>query len=189
MRRIKLWIGIALTLACWAGVARAATMFYLSDTKLCALSSVVLVADVLSVEPELVNARTRVITRVRLAAVEYVKAPAQPTPEVEVVVTGGTAQGIETRRPGEPKFVKGERVLVFLGPGSDDAYHVVGMTRGKYHVQSDDAGASTVRLDLEGLTQLDPATGREIPADLIPASEGRVYLEDMVATLRQSLTR
>lgn len=190
MRRASLWIRISIAVALGGSLpARAATMFYLSDVELCALSSVVLVADVVSVLPDLAPGHTAVRTRVKLAAVEYVKAPAPPLPELEIVTTGGTAGGVETRRPGEPRFVKGERVLVFLAAAGED-HRVVGLTRGKYHVKPGDGGEpATVRLDLDGLTQLDPATGREIPADLIPASEGRVYLDDMVATLRQSLTR
>lgn len=178
-----------LCLALWLALpVQAATMFWLSDTQLCALAEVVLVADVADVSAELSHDRTRVFTRVHLLAVEYVKAPEQPMAELDVVITGGTAGGVETRRPGEPKFVKGERVLVFLAHAGSD-YRVVGLTRGKYHVHEAEGEAATVRLDLDGLTQLDPATGREIPADMIPASEGRVYLSDMVATLRQSLTR
>ena len=172
-----------------AGVvaARAATMFFLSDSKLCELATAVLVADVASVHAELAPDRSRVQTRTKLSAVEYVKAPAKPLPELDVVTVGGVAGGIETRRPGTPRFTKGERVLVFLAEVGDD-WQIVGLTRGKYHVETGE-GPATVRLDLEGLTQLDPATGREIPADLIPASAGRVYLDDLVATLRQSLAR
>lgn len=184
MHRVTFW------LALWLAVStplKAATMFWISDTQLCALASVVLVADVADVTAELSADRTRVFTRVRLSAVEYVKATA-PVAELDVVITGGTAGGVETRRPGEPKFVKGERVLVFLAPAGRD-YRVVGLTRGKYHVREVEGEPATVRLDLDGLTQVDPVTGREIPADMIPAAEGRVYLSDMVATLRQSLTR
>ena len=187
MRCVSLWISLSLAVA--LGPARAATMFYLSDANLVALAQVVVVADVLSVKAETSADHSRVMTRARLAVVEYVKAPKDPRPELDVVTTGGVYGGIETRRPGEAHFAPGERVLVFLGESGDE-WRVVGMTRGKYHVKPGEDGApSTVRLELDGLTQLDPSTGREIPADLIPASEGRVYLDDMVAALRQSLAR
>jgi hypothetical protein len=177
---------LRLCIALWLGAAAcsAATMFYLPDAKLCEISPVIVVGDITAVHGERVPGSNHVQTRAALTVVEYVKAPTPALPEIEIVTAGGVAGGIETRRPGAPRFVKGERVLVFLAP-QPDGYGVVGLARGKYHVQVDGDAPATVRLDLDGLTQLDPESGREIPADLIPASAGRVYLDDLVATLRR----
>jgi hypothetical protein len=168
--------------------ARAATMWFLPDAKLCSMAEVIVVGRVLSAAPELAPGRTLVQTRVRFAVTEYVKLPrasASKPPELEIITVGG----IEPRRPGAARFTPGEKALVFLAPG-DDAYRVLGLARGKYHVDAAAPGEpETVRLDLEGLTQLDPETGHEIPADLIPAASGRVYLDDLVATLRRTLSR
>lgn len=177
-----------LAIALWLSAAAccAATMFYLPDAKLCEISPVIVVGDITAVHAEVVPGANRVQTRATLTVAEYVKAPSPALPEIEIVTAGGVAGGIETRRPGAPRFVKGERVLVFLA-AQPDGYGVVGLARGKYHVQTDGDGPATVRLDLDGLTQLDSETGREIPADLIPASAGRVYLDDLVYTLRRAV--
>ena len=163
-------------------------MYYLSDSKLLELAPAVVVGDVAGVHAEAVPGRKAVRSRARVNVLEYVKAPAGASAAIDVITPGGALAGVETRVPGAARFVAGERVLVFLAPSGEDAWRVVGMSRGKYHVDTSGGGPATVRLDLDGLTQIDPTTGRELPADLIPASAGRVYLQDLVATLRACLT-
>lgn len=171
----------------FAAHARAATMYFLSDAQLCRMAGAVVVGVVADVAPFLHPERRQVVTRVRLDVVEYVKAPADPRSELEILVPGGATRELVTQRPGSPRFAKSQKVLVFLAP-QDDAWRVIGMTRGKYEVLPAGPGeGETVRLELDGLTQLDPDTGQEVPADLIPAAAGRVYLADMVATLKRSV--
>jgi hypothetical protein len=167
--------------------ASAATMYFLSDAQMCKMAGAIVVGNVAEVTAFIPLDRPQVRTRVRLEVVEYVKAPAEPKAELEILVPGGVTRELVTQRPGAPRFEKGEKVLVFLAP-SGDAWRVIGMTRGKYSVLPAGPGESeTVRLDLDGLTQLDPETGQEVPADLIPAAAGRVYLADLVATLKASI--
>jgi hypothetical protein len=183
---------VALAAPSGVSLARAATLYYLPDARMVELAEAVAVGRVLLVSTRSDPASRRVTTRARVGVYEYVKAPAGSPPEIDVVTVGGHAAGLATLRPGAPRFRPGEKVLLFLCPGGDGTgtWRVLAMARGKYHVDREaGSGLETVRLDLDGLTQIDPATGRVVPADLIPAATGTVYLDDMVATLRRSLRR
>ncbi|MBI4859559.1 MAG: hypothetical protein HY815_04765 [Candidatus Riflebacteria bacterium] len=170
------------------GPSTGATMYYLPDGVLAQMATAIVVGRVAGLAPRLDPARQLVVTAALIEVDEYVKTPAGAPPRLEVLTVGGRAGGLATLQPGAPRFQPGEKVLMYLVPDRDSRYRVLAMARGKYHVERAPGGdAELVRLDLEGLTQIDPSTGREIPADLIPAATGKVYLDDLVVTLRRSL--
>jgi len=168
--------------------AHAAVMQYLTDQKLCELASIVVMGRITSVESVLASDSKTVLSRARLASIEYIKGPADPPSELELVSVGGQVGDLATLCPGMPRFQTGEKVVVFLCPYDERSYRVLALSRGKYVVEHHPQnGAEVVKLDLVGLTQIDPQTGEEIPADLIPACHGKVYLEDLVSTLKQAV--
>jgi hypothetical protein len=168
--------------------ARAAVMQYLTDQKLCELASIIVKGRIVSVMPVLLPGGTKVMTRARLLADDYIKGPPDAPQELELVSVGGQVGDVATLCPGMPRFRAGEKVVVFLCPCEENAYRVLALSRGKYLVERHpDNGAEVVTLDLSGLTQIDPGTGEEVQADLIPACHGKVYLEDFVSTLKRAV--
>jgi hypothetical protein len=172
----------------WASVAQAATMVYLSDDKLADLATAIVVATVTDVRMEPDPGSNLVLTHARVAVQEWVKGGDRETTSIVVTAVGGVVRRRATLQPGSPRFFVGEKVLLFLATLGATEYRVIAMARGKYHVEAEPRGGQeVVRQDLTGLTQVDPQTGQEIPASLLPAARGKVYLNDLVATLRQHI--
>lgn len=183
MRR---WLHIALLLAlALAPSARATTLVYLPDAQLYEMAGAVAVGRIVDLRTVVTQqAPMRVSTIARLHVDQWVKAPPEAPSDVEVITTGGQRGSLMTHRPGAARFTVGERVFVYLDFKDSGPMRVLALGRGKYRVEVDADGDDRVRLDVEGLTQIDPLTGRTIPGDLIPAARGQVYLQDLVDSLR-----
>jgi hypothetical protein len=71
-------------------------------------------------------------------------------PEVIVQVMGGEIGNLGMRVEGEPRFVEGERAVIFMREGSNLAFRPVGMAQGVMRIRMEE-GNETVFQSREGL--------------------------------------
>lgn len=133
----------------------------LSPRELAERSSLAGEGEVVSARSEWTPDGKRIVSRVRLRVEEAWKG--EPG-EVELVVPGGSVDGLGQIVQGMPVFREGERVVVFAeGPERAAPHRVVGLAQGKFSVvEVPDEGRLLVPR-LEGLQLVDPLTGAEVP--------------------------
>jgi hypothetical protein len=80
----------------------------------------------------------------------------------EVVVRGGTANGIQQLVPGAPRFNKGDEYVFFLWAGPDGLNQVIGLTQGMFTVAAGGTADPTVTRNASHELMLDPKTGHPV---------------------------
>ncbi len=125
------------------------------------------VVDVLSVQANWNARRDRITTTVQLQVVDGWKGALRAGTHLTVLQPGGTVGDVTTTVDGMPRFVAGERTLVFLR-GPADRATVVGLTQGKRSLRRepatgrwmvrgpDRAGADFIRLRPAGPAAASP---------------------------------
>lgn len=96
----------------------------------------VAVVDVVSVKSAWDERHERILTTVDLLVLESWKGPAAAATHLSVVQRGGTVDDTEMVVYGMPRFVQGERAVVFLA-GRLERASVVGMAQGKRSMHRD----------------------------------------------------
>ncbi|HSS38094.1 MAG TPA: hypothetical protein VLT58_04940 [Polyangia bacterium] len=94
------------------------------------------VVDVVSVQAAWNARHERITTAIQLQVVDGWKGGLPPGTRLTVLQPGGTVGDITTTVDGMPRFVPGERTLVFLH-GPADRATVVGLTQGKRPLRRD----------------------------------------------------
>ena len=121
-----------------------------------------------------------IVTRFRFAVAEGLKG-VPTTDTLDVVLPGGTLDGIRYRITGMPSFVPGEEVVLFLTrPDSAGRVWPVGLAQGGFRVRRETVGPARVRRNFAGLRFQGPARSAGIQAD-------DLRLEDLLDEVR-SLT-
>jgi hypothetical protein len=116
---------------------------------------------VVAVEGQLTDGRREIETLVTLEPESWLKAPGGAAPDtVRFRVPGGEVGRFRRIVLGAPRFVVGQRVVVFLGGSAPRVPHLVGLAQGVFHV-SGDGGATVV-------------ANRASPAMSLSAFEARV---------------
>ena len=80
----------------------------------------------------------------------------------EVVVPGGTANGIQQMVPGAPRFNKGDEYVFFLWTGPDGLSRVIGLTQGMFAVAQDGSANPAVTRAASQELMLDARTRRPV---------------------------
>ena len=80
----------------------------------------------------------------------------------EVVVRGGSANGVQQLVPGAPKFNKGDEYVFFLWAGADGLNQVIGLTQGMFSVAADGSANPTLTRNASHELMLDPKTGHPV---------------------------
>ena len=165
--------------------ARATIVLALDLAELTWRSDRIVVGDVVSVRPAWDARHERIDSTVEIAVVESWKGAAAGGERLVVVQPGGVVDGIAMRVVGMPRFVPGERAVVFLrgAPGGPSA--VVGLAQGKRTLRRDPAtGVFIAEGGAGGATTLAPdASGRLRPAAADPdrpLAELRAIVRDLV---------
>jgi hypothetical protein len=180
-----IWTIVALFICLAAPEARATQVLDLDLEGLCDRSSAVVIASVLKVESERIPGTQTIISRIELG-VDDDWTTARPgwkaLRRLTIQQLGGVADGIETRVIGMPRFVVGQRALLFvrkdsgISPQSSDArFGVVGMMQGfrplfrdaatgHWMVMPSDKSAA-VRLNSRRTTEPDPGTENVLRVD------------------------
>ena len=106
--------------------------------------------------------------------------------QVLVRTHGGIVGEIGMRMIGEPELKKSDQVLVFLEPDGHGYNRVVGMSQGRFRVETDKSGQKRVSNPLSGLSLYDRAKG----AIVDPSSEVKqgTRLDELEARVRALLT-
>jgi hypothetical protein len=119
-----------------AAPARASLILALDLPAMVARADRIAVVDVRGVRSFWNDRHDRIVTAVELSVVDGWKGDAGPGTRLTVLQPGGTVGDITTTVDGMPRFVPGERALVFLH-GARDRETVVGLTQGKRPLHRD----------------------------------------------------
>jgi hypothetical protein len=183
-RRLSGLLALAAAIALGLGAggpARATLILAMDLPAMVERAERIAVVDVVSVQAAWNARHDRIMTTVTLAVVDGWKGGLSPGTRLTVLQPGGTVGDITTTVDGMPRFVAGERTLVFLH-GPPDRATVVGLTQGKRPLRrdpasgrwmvrgADRAGADFVRLRPAGPAPAAPvADSRERPLDELRA--------------------
>lgn len=141
-------LGIALMVTL---TASATTVMHMEVEDMAPMAAVVLIGEVNQVQASWNAEKTKIHTRVLISPTEVLKGD-KGLGTVLVKTIGGQVGNTVAEVSGAPKFVVGERVLVFLEPRKDgDGYLTLGFYQGKFKVFND------------------PASGREMIVRDVPA--------------------
>jgi hypothetical protein len=143
--RLRLFLGLAalassvlLTSVVLTPAANASLVLALDLPTMVSRADHVAVVDVVSVKSAWDARHERILTTVDLVVVENWKGSAGAATHLSVVQRGGTVDDTEMVVYGMPRFVAGERTLVFLAGRAEHA-NVVGMAQGKRAMTRDAA--------------------------------------------------
>jgi hypothetical protein len=98
-----------------------------------------------------------IYTHFKVSVLEQYKGT--PLSTADVLVPGGTAQGIRQTYPGTPQLAAGQEYLLFLWTSSAGATYTLGFTQGVFTLPKDSSGQSLAVREPTTETILDPVTG------------------------------
>jgi hypothetical protein len=103
--------------------------------------------------------------------------------EVDVVLPGGTANGLRQSFPGSPKLTEGSEYILFLWTGSSGLTNVMGLTQGIFDVQRG-AGGEVIALRAATTETMLDAAGRLVRDEAV-----RMNLQELRGRVSVSLAR
>ena len=165
-------IGFLLVLA--LGV-QAASLEYLSLEDMAAKSTAIVRGRVVSS-----STGTRgplIFTQYTVQVLERLKGP--EASQMDVVILGGTAQGLSQTFSGAPQLGGGVDYLLFLWTGPSGLTQIIGLSQGLFQLQKDANGEWIATRAAASETMLDPKTGRLVNDQAI-----RLRLTDLRSRLR-----
>ena len=150
-------VRVALCLAIWLAPVWGATLELLSLNDLISKSTGIVQAQVTGSSA---SYRGKVIyTHYRVSVLAQWKGGAQGT--IDVLVPGGTANGIRQTYPGTPQLVPGQQYVLFLWASRGGTY-TLGFTQGVFNLLKDGAGNLTAVQMPTTETMLAPGTGQAV---------------------------
>ena len=81
---------------------------------------------------------------------------------VEIVVTGGTLNGVHTSASGSPTLNKGDQFVFFLWTSKAGVTQIMGLTQGLFALPADGSSDPTITRSPTRELMLDPATARPV---------------------------
>ena len=166
------------------GVAQATTMYRMSLSELTFVSDLIVLAEVEQSSPEKAPGDLYIKTVATLKIDQVVKGALIEGDRIQVREWGGSLAGEQTHLPGAPRYVVGERVMVFLERERHGSmWRTVGLSQGKMTlVEEPDTGRDImVRLRVPNSVERFDEAAVQLPAV-------RRYSEDLVAKVRDDLT-
>jgi hypothetical protein len=121
-----------------------------------------------------------IYTHYRIQVSERWKGPAAT--EVEVVVPGGSANGVRQSFAGTPKLTEGAEYVLFLWTGSSGLTHILGFTQGVFDLKRDASGAVIAVRAATSETLLDPTSERPVNEEPL-----RLKLDELSHRVRMAL--
>jgi hypothetical protein len=126
-------------------VGHATTFIRTTLKEMCALSSDIVIARVISMKSYLRQEQRRIFTDVELEVDEMLKGQFEKRDRIRLIMYGGTVDGITTTVVGAADFTIGERSVLFLLARQSSQFGrnfvVVGMSQGKFDIFVDQATA------------------------------------------------
>lgn len=102
--------------------------------------------------------------------------------ELDVVVPGGSANGLRQTFSGAPKLAEGSDYVLFLWTGSSGLTHIIGLSQGIFDLKRDSNGALVALRAATTEVLLDRTTGRAVRD--VPLS---LRLDDLSRRIRTTL--
>jgi hypothetical protein len=149
-------VRIALCLALCLAPAWGATLELLSLNDLISKSTTIVQAQVTGSSASYTG--TVIYTHYKITVLSQWKGSAQSA--VDVLVPGGTANGVRQTYPGVPQLVTGQQYVLFLWTSAKGATYTMGFTQGVFNLLQDASGNLTAVQMPTTETILDPGTGR-----------------------------
>ena len=154
---------------------QAATLEYLSLEDMAAKSTAIVRGRVVSTGT---GARGPLIyTQYTIQVLERLKGP--EASQVDVVILGGTSQGLSQTFSGAPQLGGGVDYLLFLWTGPSGLAQIIGLSQGVFQLQKDDNGEWIATRAAASETMLDQKTGRLVNDQAI-----RLRLTDLRSRVR-----
>lgn len=158
MRFVGKSIRLALGLALWLAPGWGATLELLSLNDLIAQSSVIVLGQVSGSTAS--YSGSTIYTHYKVSVLQQWKGGAQSS--LDVLVPGGTANGIRQIFPGAPQLSAGRQYVLFLWTSSRGAISTLGFTQGVFTLAKDSSGNITVSQMPTTETMLAPGTGQVV---------------------------
>jgi hypothetical protein len=140
---LTLVLFIAVIVLCYKGIGRGLGVMGTQWRKMCAISSDIVMARVISVQSYLRSEQRRIFTDIELEVDETLKGHSQKYDRMKLTMYGGTVDGITTIVVGAPNFTLGERSVLFLLETQSAQFGrnfgVVGLSQGKFDIFIDQA--------------------------------------------------
>lgn len=134
---------MTIAMACLLAAGVDATVLVPADLRELAHDAQVIArGEVVSVDARWTEDRRTIETLVTLASENYLKGELGQT--LQFRVPGGTLGRFRNLVMGAPRFVVGQRVIVFLGTDGPRVPHVLGLNQGVYRVARSESGAAVV---------------------------------------------
>jgi hypothetical protein len=137
---VKYVVKIAVSAFLLAAVLPAATLEYLSLDDLAVKATAIVRARVTGSYAE--PGRTIIYTHYRIEVLDRWKGP--DASEMDIVLPGGSANGLRQTFPGVPRLIDGQEYLLFLWQSPTGGLtHVLGLSQGIFTVKRGDSGEAT----------------------------------------------
>jgi len=81
---------------------------------------------------------------------------------IDVLVPGGTANGMRQTYPGAPQLIVGQRYVLFLWTSNKGATYTLGLTQGVFSLLTDSSGNVSAVQMATTETILSPGTGQAV---------------------------
>ena len=130
---------VVLCLAVWLTPGWGATLELLSLNDLIAKSSTIVQAQVTG--SSAAYSGTVIYTHYQISVLAQWNGPTQST--IDVLVPGGTANGIRQTYPGAPQLVPGQQYVLFLWTSRQGVTYTIGFTQGVFNLLQDGSGNIT----------------------------------------------
>lgn len=151
-------VRVALCLAVWLAPVWGATLELLSLNDLIAKSTTIVQAQVTGTSASFAG---RVLyTHYKVSVLAQWKGATQST--IDVMVPGGTANGVRQTYPGVPQLVAGQQYVLFLWTSSNGATFPMGFTQGVFNLAPDASGNIMAAQMPTTETILSPGTGQAV---------------------------
>jgi hypothetical protein len=108
---------------------------------------------------------TVIYTHYKVSVLAQWKGPTQST--IDVMIPGGTANGIRQTYPGVPQLTVGQQYVLFLWTSSKGATYPMGFTQGVFNLSQDASGNVTAAQMPTTETILAPGTGQVVKSQPI----------------------
>jgi len=151
-------LGVVLCLATWQAPVRGATLELLSLSDLIAKSTTIVQAQVTGSSAS--YSGTVIYTHYQISVLAQWKGPTQNT--IDVMVPGGTANGVRQTYPGAPQLVPGQQYVLFLWTSRQGWTYTMGFTQGVFNLLQDASGNVTAAQMATTETILAPGTGQVV---------------------------
>jgi len=155
---VKLRLILALALAAWAAPLWCATLERLSLEDMATRSTVIVRGKV--GESWVATTDGVIYTHYRIQVSEKLKGA--PGNSVEVMVPGGTLNGLRQTFAGSPVLHKGDEFVFFLWTSKAGITWITGLTQGLFALPGEGAADPTVNRPASPELMLDPGTARQV---------------------------